>query len=74
MSTVELEAPAVGPKAPKTLQEAQLSADLVTQLILKTLHLSGELTGTELSRRLGLPFFAFESVLGTIKQHHQRAM
>lgn len=71
MSTVELEAPAVGPKAPKTLQEAQLSADLVTQLILKTLHLSGELTGTELSRRLGLPFFAFESVLGTIKQHHQ---
>ena len=30
--------------------------DLVTQLVLKTLHLSGELPGTELARRLGLPF------------------
>jgi predicted ATPase with chaperone activity len=71
MSTLEVEAPIVAPKAPRTLQEAQLSPDLITQLVLKTLHLSGELTGTELSRRLGLPFFAFESVLATIKQHHQ---
>jgi predicted ATPase with chaperone activity len=60
----------VAPVAPRTLQEAQLSADLVTQLVLKTLHLSGELTGTELARRLGLPFFAIEPVLMTIKQHH----
>ena len=59
------------PKAPKTLDEAGLSRDLVTQLILKTLHLSGELTGTELARRLGLPFFAFESILSVIKQQHQ---
>src|SRR6476660_2672398 len=59
------------PRAPKTLQEAGLGRDLVTQLILKTLHLSGELTGTELARRLGLPFFAFEPVLADIKaQHH----
>lgn len=58
------------PKAPKTLQEAGLGRDLVTQLVLKTLHLSGELTGTELARRLGLPFFAFEPVLGDIKQQH----
>ncbi len=59
------------PKAPKTLDEAGLSRDLVTQLILKTLHLSGELTGTELARRLGLPFFSFESILSVIKQQHQ---
>ena len=59
------------PKAPKTLDEAGLSRDLVTQLILKTLHLSGELTGTELARRLGLPFFAFEPILTVIKQQHQ---
>jgi predicted ATPase with chaperone activity len=59
------------PKAPTTLNEAGLSRDLVTQLILKTLHLSGELTGTELARRLGLPFFAFEPVLTVIKQQHQ---
>lgn len=59
------------PKAPKTLHEAGLGHDLISQLVLKTLHLSGELTGTELSRRLGLPFFAFEPVLADIKaQHH----
>ena len=39
--------------------------------MLKTLHLSGELTGTELARRIGLPFFAFEPVLAAIKQQHQ---
>jgi predicted ATPase with chaperone activity len=59
------------PPAPKTLEEAGLSRDLVTQLILKTLHLSGELTGTELARRLGLPFFSFEPILAVIKQQHQ---
>ena len=61
----------VAPIAPRTLAEAQLSPDLVTQLVLKTLHLSGELSGTELAKRLGLPFFAIEPVLATIKQHHQ---
>ena len=59
------------PRAPKTLEDAGLSRDLVTQLVLKTLHLSGELTGTELARRLGLPFFAIEPVLTVIKQQHQ---
>jgi len=60
-----------GPAAPKSLEEAGLSRDLVTQLILKMLHLSGELPGTELARRLGLPFFALESILAGIKQQHQ---
>src|SRR6185436_19216513 len=59
------------PRAPKTLDEAGISRDLATQLILKTLHLSGELTGTELARRLGLPFLALESILTVIKQQHQ---
>jgi predicted ATPase with chaperone activity len=59
------------PRAPRTLDEAGLSRDLVTQLVLKTLHLSGELTGTELARRLGLPFFSIEPVLAGIKQQHQ---
>jgi predicted ATPase with chaperone activity len=58
------------PLAPRTLEEAGLSRDLVLQLALKTLHLSGELTGTELARRLGLPFPAIEPVLAEIKQHH----
>jgi predicted ATPase with chaperone activity len=70
MSTVAA-AIAEAPRAPKTLEEAGLSRDLVTQLVLKTLHLSGELTGTELARRLGLPFFSIEPILMVIKQHHQ---
>ncbi len=60
----------LAPRMPRDLQEAGLSADLVTQLVLKTLHLSGELTGTELARRLGVPFFAIEPVLAAIKKNH----
>jgi hypothetical protein len=56
--------------APGTLSEAGLSQDLVLQLVLKTLHFAGELSGTELSRRLGLPFMAIEPVLTAIKQQH----
>ena len=58
-------------RAPRTLEEAGLSRDLITQLILKTLHFSGELVGTELARRLGLPFMAIEPVIAGIKQQHQ---
>ena len=58
-------------RAPRTLEEAGLSRDLITQLVLKTLHFSGELSGTELSRRLGLPFMALEPVVTVIKQQHQ---
>ena len=70
MLTAERPVTAV-PKAPRTLADAGLSADLVTQLVLKTLHLSGELTGTELAKRLGLPFLAIEPVIDAIKQQHQ---
>ena len=66
-----MSAVAEGPAAPRTLHEAGLSRDLVIQLILKMLHLSGELTGTELARRVGLPFVVLEPMLGTIKQQHQ---
>src|SRR6476659_7846507 len=58
------------PRAPKTLDEAGISRDLMTQLILKTLHLSGELTGTELARRVGLPFHAIEPIVSACKQQH----
>src|SRR5574339_780597 len=70
MLTAERPTTAV-PKAPRTLADAGLSADLVTQLVLKTLHLSGEMTGTDLAKRLGLPFLAIEPVIDTIKQQHQ---
>jgi predicted ATPase with chaperone activity len=63
--------PIQAPVAPRTLHDAGLSPDLVTQLVLKTLHLSGELAGTELARRLGLSFSAIEPVLQFVKQQHQ---
>jgi len=56
--------------APRSLEEAGLSRDLVTQLVLKTLHFAGELTGTELARRLGLPFHVIESVVAASKQQY----
>ena len=59
------------PTAPLTLEAAGLSIDLVTQLVTKTLHFSGELTGWELANRVGLSFSAIEPVLDfLIKQHH----
>jgi predicted ATPase with chaperone activity len=69
--TTTLQETILAPQAPRTLAEAGLSPDLVTQMVLKTLHLSGELAGTELARRIGLPFFTIEPVLATIKQQHQ---
>jgi predicted ATPase with chaperone activity len=53
--------------APATLEETGLSLDLVTQLVLKTLYFSGELSGTELARRLGLAFTVFEPAVEFLK-------
>jgi predicted ATPase with chaperone activity len=58
------------PVAPRTLAEAGLSFDLVLQLVLKTLHFSGELTGADLGRRLGLQHSVLEPVLAHLKQTH----
>jgi predicted ATPase with chaperone activity len=56
------------PLAPHTLAEAGLSLDLVLQLALKTLHLSGDLSGTELARRLGLRFPVVEPALTDLRE------
>ena len=58
------------PKAPRTIEEAGVSVDLVLQLVAKTLHSAGELTGTELASRLGVNFSILESALDQLK--HQR--
>jgi predicted ATPase with chaperone activity len=59
------------PKAPVTLAEAGLSMDLVVQLVVKTLHFAGELTGSELANRLGLSFPVIEPAIDDlIFQHH----
>lgn len=59
----------VGPE-PQTLEETGLSADLILQLILKTLHFSGEVTGAELAARLGLSHSSIEPVLQHLKFTH----
>ena len=59
------------PPAPNTLEQAGLSIDLVLQLVLKTLHFSGELSGADLARRLGLRFSVIEPALQELKQQHQ---
>ena len=59
------------PPAPTTLDEAGLSLDIVIQLVLKTLHFTGELPGSELANRLGLRFSVIEPALALIKSQHQ---
>ena len=56
------------PLAPQTLEQSGLSLDLVTQLILKSLHFAGELAGTDIAARLGVGFGVIESALAMIKQ------
>ena len=62
------------PPAPMSLEEAGLSVDLVLQLVLKTLHFSGELTGSDLARRLGLEFPVITPALDLLKGQHQIAI
>src|SRR5262249_35748319 len=59
------------PSAPVSLEETGLSLDLLLQLTLKHMHFAGELTGSELARRLGLRFTAIEPAVSALKsQHH----
>ena len=66
MATAQLEPPAQLP-APLSLAEAGLKRDLVEQLMVKALHFAGELTGFELTDRLGLSFPAIEPAIDSLK-------
>ena len=68
MSVVLDTLPSLHPPAPASLEETGLSPDLLTQLVLKTLHFAGELSGNEVGRRLGLPVTVLESTLDGIKR------
>ena len=59
------------PPSPTTREATGLSLDLFVQLILKQLHFSGELTGIELARRLGVEFTVIDPALDFIKRLHQ---
>ena len=58
------------PAAPQSLEATGLSPDLVLQIVTKTLHLAGELSGTELSERLGVSFQIIEPALALLKREH----
>src|SRR5687767_9697748 len=51
--------PAPAPPVPKTLEEPGLGADLVGQLLIKTLY-TGEATGLTVADRMRLPFGLLE--------------
>jgi len=65
-----IEGTPICPPAPRTLAEAGLSHELVLQLLLKHLHFSADLTGQDLSQRLGLEFTVIEKVLETLRFSH----
>jgi predicted ATPase with chaperone activity len=56
------------PAAPKSVEEAGLSPDLILQMVTKTLHFAGELQGTVLADRLGVPFQIIEPSLELLKK------
>src|SRR5688572_9976461 len=62
------------PAPAQTLEDSGLSLDLVLQLTLKSLHFAGELTGSDLSRRLGLEFPVIAPALELLKGQHQIAI
>ena len=53
------------------LAEAGLTLDLVVQLCLKTLFFTGELSGSDLSSRLGLAFSVIDPALEALKAQRQ---
>jgi predicted ATPase with chaperone activity len=50
------------------VEETGLSSDLILQIATKTLHIAGDLTGTELAARLGVPFQVIEPSLDLLKR------
>jgi hypothetical protein len=59
------------PVAPTTPDEAGLSQDLLVQLALKHLHFAGELSGSDVARRMGVRFSVVEPAISHLRaQHH----
>ncbi len=59
------------PAPPQSVEDAGIPFDLILQLALKTLHFAGELSGSELSRRLGLDFQVIQGALELLKVQQQ---
>lgn len=61
---------AAAPRAPLTVEETGLSVDLLQQLVLKTLHITGEQSAAALCKRLGVVHSVLEPVLQHLKQSY----
>ena len=62
------------PVAPQTLEDSGLTLDLTLQLVLKTLHFSGELSGSDLARRIGLSYPVLMPAIELLKTEQQLAI
>lgn len=58
------------PRAPLTVEETGLTVDLLQQLVLKTLHITGEQSAAALCSRLGVVHSVLEPVLQHLKQSY----
>ena len=67
MSTVTTPIESAVPPVPQTLEATGLRLDMIMQLLLKTLHATGELHGTELADRLGVPFSVIDPAIEAMK-------
>jgi hypothetical protein len=67
MSTTDVSVPVWRPPQPDSLEATGLTPDLVMQLMLKDLHIAGELSGTELARQLGVAFSVIEPGFEALK-------
>jgi predicted ATPase with chaperone activity len=68
---VESSLPLVQPLTPATLPETRLSFELVTDLVVKTLHRTAALSGGEIAKRVGLNFNIIEQTLELLKAQQQ---
>ena len=59
------------PPAPVTIAESGLNIGMLVQLVLKTLLQAGTVSGTDLSRRIGLAFSVLEPALDELKAQRQ---
>jgi hypothetical protein len=66
MTTAILERPEQIPP-PQTVAESGLNVDLIMQLVVKSLHFAGELTGHAIADRVGLPFAVVEPAIDRMK-------
>ena len=56
--------------APQNIEQSGLRLDMLVQLVVKSLHFAGELSGLELAERLGVNFSVIEPAIDQLKAQH----